>query len=39
MSTGVIASFYALRSLYQKFPLPTVKIRQGLESIKKHYEE
>ncbi|MDO6569280.1 hypothetical protein Q4561_19620 [Alteromonas sp. 1_MG-2023] len=36
LSTGVIGSFYALRSLYQKFPLPTGKIKQGLDSIKKH---
>lgn len=39
VSTGVIGPFYALRSLYQKFPLPTAKIKKGLDAIKKHYEE
>lgn len=39
MSTAVIGPFYALRSLYRKFPLPTAKIKQGLDSILKHYEE
>ncbi|BFT31742.1 hypothetical protein D210916BOD24_29180 [Alteromonas sp. D210916BOD_24] len=38
-STGVIGPFYALRSLYRKFPLPTAKIKQGLDSIMKHFEE
>lgn len=38
-STAVIGPFYALRSLYQKFPLPTAKIKRGLDSILQHYDE
>lgn len=37
-ATVVVGPFDALRSLYQKYPLPTAKIKQGLDAIKKHYE-
>ena len=38
MSTIAVGPFYALRSLYRKFPLPTAKIKQGLEAILLHYQ-
>lgn len=38
MSTIVVGPFYALRDLYRKFPLPTAKIKLGLNAILQHQE-
>ncbi|WP_105188257.1 alpha/beta hydrolase-fold protein [Pseudoalteromonas sp. T1lg48] len=38
-STVVIGTFYALRSLYRKYPLPTAIVKQGLTAINQHYQE
>ena len=37
-STIVVGTFYAFRTLYRKFPLPTATVKQGLSAILQHYK-
>lgn len=37
-STIVVGTFYAFRTLYRKFPLPTATVKQGITAILQHYK-